>query len=77
VEPRGFEPLPSAVQKGGKIDCQRFLEFAKFLQMAIFLQEVFAPVFRIFTRVAARLLHTTRRMLEVSGSRFQGLAKVK
>ena len=32
--------------------------------------------FRKFTRVAARLLHTTNKMLEASGGRFQSHADV-
>jgi hypothetical protein len=53
-------PLPC---ESTKIGCWRFLERAKCLQMAIFLRKHFSLVFRIFIRVAARLLH-------ISGSRY-------
>ena len=43
--------------EGGTILCWSLPELAKYLQIAIFFREHFAPVFRRFTRVAARLLH--------------------
>jgi hypothetical protein len=46
-------PLPC---EGSKIDCRRFLEVAKSLQMIVFFREHFALVFRRFTRVAAQML---------------------
>ena len=47
-------PLPC---EGSVIDCWRFLEIAKCLQMDVFSLRGFSQHFRIFTRVAARLLH--------------------
>jgi len=47
-------PLPCEVST---IVCWRFLEFAKSLQISILTICCFSSVFRIFTRVAARLLH--------------------
>jgi len=41
------------------IVCWTFLELAEFLQMPVFFQGWFPQDFRIFTRVAARLLHTS------------------
>jgi hypothetical protein len=48
-------PLPC---EGSKILCWRFLELAKHLQIRIFSRRHFSQVFRRFTRVVARLLHT-------------------
>ena len=44
--------------KGGKIVFRKFLELAKCLQIAVFACRRSSQHFRIFTRVAARLLHT-------------------
>src|SRR5215210_10504 len=48
-------PLPCEVST---IVCWRFLEFAKSLQISILSLRRFSQHFRVFTRVAARLLHT-------------------
>jgi hypothetical protein len=61
-------PLPC---EGSVIVCWRFLELAKYLQITAFLRSCFSQGFRGFTRVAGRLLHTTRRMLQASGGRFR------
>jgi hypothetical protein len=47
-------PLPC---EGSTIVCWRFLELAKCLQIVVFVYRHFSQGFRIFTRVAARLLH--------------------
>jgi hypothetical protein len=47
-------PLPC---EGSTIVCWRFMELAKFLQIAVFLRRSSSQCFRRFTRVAARLLH--------------------
>jgi hypothetical protein len=51
-------PLPC---EGSVIFCWRFLEVAKCLQIAVFLLCRLSQAFRIFTRVAARLLHRSRK----------------
>ncbi len=61
-------PLPC---EGSAIVCWEFLELAKCLQMEAFGLRRFSQPFRKFTRVAARLLHTTRRMSWASSGRFQ------
>src|SRR5215213_2374865 len=53
VDPRGLEPLTSAMR--GQRDS--FPELAKLLQTTAFLRWRFSQPFRRFTRVAARLLH--------------------
>jgi len=60
-------PLPC---EGSVIVCWRIRWFAKYLQTDVFLRRCFSQHFRRFTRVAARLLHTTRRMPRASNARF-------
>jgi hypothetical protein len=50
------DPYPTPCE-GGKIVCQRFLERAKHLQIEVFGLLCFSQSFRMFTRVAAQLLH--------------------
>ena len=49
----------------------KFPELAKLLEIDAFLRWCFSQGCRRFAWVAARLLHTIRRMLEASGGRFQ------